>query len=55
MSEKNPNEKFLQVREFGDSLYVPLTTFLKKLGSGRDRMVRVNLDEKAKAITITPE
>lgn len=36
--------KHLAVREFGDSLYVPLTSFCKKLGLNRGEIVTVELE-----------
>jgi len=41
---KYPITKFLQVKEYGDSLYVPLTKFFRPLNIRKDSIVKVILN-----------
>lgn len=42
MTEKPLKDKSLQIRGFGDSLYVPLTKFIKKLNLKKDDIIKVS-------------
>lgn len=42
MPEKPLKDKLLQIRGFGDSLYVPLTKFLKKHGLDKDDIIKIS-------------
>lgn len=56
MSEKvKPLEKHLQVREFGDSLYVPLTRFLKAIDINRNQVVKVSLRGTKEIVITNPD
>lgn len=52
MPEKPLKDKLLQIRGFGDSLYVPLTKFIKKLDLKKDDIIKVSYREDKKEIVI---
>lgn len=53
--KKEPLEKLLQIREFGDSLYVPLTKHLKALNLKRDQIAKVFLRNEKEIVITRPE
>ena len=56
MSEKDkPLEKHLQVREFGDSLYLPLTKFLKRLNIDKNQVAKVSLRDNKEIVITRPD
>ena len=56
MSEKDkPLEKHLQVREFGDSLYLPLTKFLKRLDIDKNQVAKVSLRDNKEIVITRPD
>ena len=53
--EKEHLEKLLQVREFGDSLYVPLTKHLKAIGTKKNQIVKVCLRGDDEIVITRPD
>ena len=51
MTEKPLKDKMLQIRGFGDSLYVPLTKFLKNINLDKDDIVKVSLRDDEIVLT----
>ncbi|MCK5333816.1 MAG: hypothetical protein KAJ24_04845 [Candidatus Aenigmarchaeota archaeon] len=48
------NVKFLQVREFGDSLYVPLTKHLNSIGVGKNQIVKTFTRDSGEVVLKKP-